>query len=227
MSRIIDVTGIIKNGMWSFGELFPKFEIVQRSGVNPGFGDYHYTEFVGMHSQVGTYLETPAHFLGNDKSFLINDIPLEKLMDVGCVVLKAPKNVDDLSKKAAVTKEDLLACPNFNEIQPGDCIAVYSGWEKYWLSDEVFYPRSPYFTFDAMQLIISKKPSILATDTPAWDNYDDPSGFFADFYAAGILMLTPLVNLNQVTKPRVKITALPLRFDGVNASACRAVIIED
>jgi len=227
MSRIIDVTGIIKNGMWSFGSLFPKFEIIQRSGVNPGFGEYHYTEFQGMHSQVGTYLETPAHFLGMENSFLVDDIPLEKLVDVGCVVLKCPRDTSDLSKKEAVTKEDLLSCPNFDEIQPGDCIAVYFGWDKYWMNDDVFYPCSPYFTYDAMQLIISKNPSILATDTPAWDNYDDPSDFFPDFYAANILMLAPLYNLDEVKKPRVRISVLPLRFDNVSASSCRAFNTED
>ena len=227
MSNIIDVTGVIKNGMWCFDDLYPKLNIVQRTGTAQGFGEYHYTEIEGMHTQVGTYIETPAHFYGHDKSFLINDIPLENLVNVGCVVLKVPKDVSDTNKKIAVTKDDLLTCPNIGEIRPGDCIAVYCGWEKHWMNSEVFFSRSPYFTMDAMQFLISKKPSIMASDTVAWDNFSDPAGFFPDFYAANILMLTPLVNLSEVTKPRVKITALPLRFDDSSSAPCRAIIIED
>ena len=49
--KIIDVTGEIRNGMWTFGSLFPKVTIEERSGVCEGFGDYFYTEFVGMHTK--------------------------------------------------------------------------------------------------------------------------------------------------------------------------------
>lgn len=89
--RIFDVTGKICNGMWSFGPLFPQMRIEERSGVCEGFGDYYYTEFIGMHAQVGTYLETPAHFYGFDQSYLVNDIPLDRLYRVGCTDFANPK----------------------------------------------------------------------------------------------------------------------------------------
>ena len=226
MKTIIDVTGIMRNDMWTYGKLYPKMEIVERIGSAPSVGEYYYTEFVNMHTNVGTMIETPAHFLGNDKSYLVDDIPLEKLVGIGCVVLKVPKDVNNLSKKAAVTKEDLIACPNFNEIQPGDCIAVYTGWEKYWMDDEIYYPCSPYFTLDAVKLIISKKPYMLTTDFPGWEDYANPSGFLPEYYDSDILSVAPLVNLSKVSKPRVKISVLPMRFFGVNAAPCRVFIEE-
>lgn len=226
--KVIDVTGTICNGMWSFGSLFPHPSIEEASGFCEGFGDYFYTEIKGMHAQVGTYLETPAHFYGFENSYLVDDIPVEKLTNVDCVVLKVPKDISDPTVKQVVTLDDLLACENAKYIQPGDCIAVYTGWEKYWMDDEHFFPCSPYFTYDAMKWIISKQPSILATDTPAWENLgDSPEGFFPEFYAANILMLVPLCNLDKVTKPRVKLTALPLKVKGVAASPVRAVIVEE
>ena len=78
-----------------------------------------------------------------------------------------------------------------------------------------------------MGWIISKKPSILATDTPSWENLQDPQGFFPDFYAAGILMLAPLAGLGKVEKPKVRLTALPLKVEGVAASPCRVIVKED
>ena len=225
--NVIDVTGVIRNGMWSFGSLFPKPAIEPASGYCEGFGEYFYTEIRGMHAQVGTYLETPAHFFGFANSFLVDDIPVSSLVDVGCVVLKVKKDVSDPNVQQAITLEDLLACENADQIRPGDCIAVTCGWEAYWMQDDVFFPNSPYFTYDAMKWIIDQKPSILATDTPAWENLKNPQGFFPEFYRANILMLVPLTNLGKVTKPRCRITALPLRVEGVAASPCRAVIVED
>ncbi|MEG1514932.1 MAG: cyclase family protein [Clostridia bacterium] len=225
--KVIDVTGLICNDMWSFGSLFPQPRIEEASGFCEGFGDYFYTEIKGMHTQVGTYLETPAHFYGFDRSFLIDDIPVSRLTNVGCVVLKVPKDVSDPTVHHAITKNDLLACSNAGAICPGDCIVVATGWDAHWMDDRNFFPNSPYFTYDAMMWIIAQKPSILATDTPAWENLKQPQGFFPAFYEAGILMLAPLTNLGAVTQRRVTMTALPLRVQGVAASPCRVVIVED
>lgn len=49
-----------------------------------------------------------------------------------------------------------------------------------------------------MKWIIDRKPSILATDTPAWENLHEPGGFFPEFYAADILMLAPLCGVSAV-----------------------------
>ncbi len=225
--RVIDATGVIRNGMWSFGSLFPQPRIEKASGFCEGFGEYFYTEIKGMHAQVGTYLETPAHFYGFDKSYLVDDIPLDRLVDVGCVVLKVDKDLSDPGVKHKITLNDLLACEHAGQIRTGDCIAVCCGWDRHWMDDGVFFPNSPYFSYDAMKWIVDRKPSILATDTPSWENLKDPQGFFPMFYEADILMLAPLINLGEVTKPRVRLTALPLRVEGVAASPCRTVIMED
>ena len=225
--KIIDVTGEIRNGMWTFGSLFPKVTIEERSGVCEGFGDYFYTEFVGMHAQVGTYLETPAHFYGFENSYLVEDIPLERLYNVDCVVLKVPKDVSDPNAHIAITKEELLRAAEGVEIRPGDCIIVAVGWDRYWMDDEHFFPNSPYFTYDAMKWIIDQRPSILATDTPAWENLSDPGGFFPEFYAADILMLAPLYGLGQASNGRGKITILPLKVAGCAAAPCRVVLTQD
>jgi len=224
--NIIDVTGPIRNGMWSMGELFPKPEVIRQSGYCEGFGEYFYTEIRGFHAQLGTYLETPAHFFGFEKSFFVDDIPLEKLVNLGCVVLHVNKDVSDPSVHHAITKDDLLSCGNAGEIKPGDCVVVATGWDRHWMDDAHFFSRSPYFTYDAMKWLIEKKPSIIASDTPAWENLSDPQGFFPEFYANNILMLAPLVNLSQVTAPRCAITILPLPIEEVAAAPVRAIVTE-
>lgn len=225
--KIIDVTGKVCNGMWTFGDLFPKLTIEEHSGVCPGFGDYYYTEFCGMHAQTGTYIETPAHWFGFENSYLVKDIPLEKLYEHDCIVLKPEVDTADPSKKSPITLEALEKAAEGVEIRPDDVIVVATGWEKYWMDDAHFFDKSPYFTDDAMHWIIDKKPFMLATDTPAWDNYENPAGYMGDFYDGNILMMVPLVNMDQVTQKRVKITVMPLKADDGAAAPVRTVIIED
>jgi arylformamidase len=225
--KVIDITGPLVNGMWTFGQEFPLLNITKKSGRSEGFGEYFYTVIDGLHALSGTYIETPAHSLGYDKSFLINDVPVEKLTNVDCVVLYVEKDISDPSKKIQITLEDLKKCPNSEYICPGDAIIVGCGWDKYWMDDIHFNSCSPYFTYDAMMWLINKKPSILGTDTPSWEDLDDPAGFFPSFYAENILMLAPTANLKAITKPRVKLTVLPIKIENSCAAPCRAVIIED
>jgi kynurenine formamidase len=105
-------------------------------------------------------------------------------------------------------------------------ILVGTGWGKHW-SENFYLDKSPYFTYEAMKWLISKKPVLLGTDFPRWENLKKPEGFFNEFYSADILMLAPCVNLEKITKTKVKLTALPLRIPGTSSIPCRAVVIED
>ena len=61
MAKVIDITGIINNGMWNYDAPFPEINIKQLPPV-PWCGNRIIGAeiFEGMHSQTGTYLETPA-----------------------------------------------------------------------------------------------------------------------------------------------------------------------
>lgn len=226
MSRVIDITGIMQEGMWNYEPPFPKFKIKPLPKVPWVEGDVFCEIFEGMHSQTGTYLETPAHFFGNDKCYLLIDVPVEKLLNIDCVVLNIePKNPDNRSGRSKITVEDLEKSSNSKYIKEGDAILVGNYWGKYWM-DPRFLDNSPYFSYDAMMWLIGKKPFILGSDIARWENLDKPEGFFSEFYKADILMLAPCVNLEKVTQPRVKLTVLPLKIPGTSSTPCRAVIIE-
>ncbi|HBR02542.1 MAG TPA: hypothetical protein DD738_08020 [Ruminiclostridium sp.] len=227
MTKIIDITGIMQEGMWNYEPPFPKFKVKSLPEVSWVDKDVFCEIFEGMHSQTGTYLETPAHYYGNNKSYLLIDVPVEKLVDIDCVVLNVePKNPENKPGRVPITVEDLEKCSNVNCIKEGDAILVGSGWGKYWL-DEGYLLNSPYFTYDAMMWLIDKKPFILGSDFARWENLEKPEGFFSEFYAANILMIGPCIDLEKVTKPRVKMTVLPLKISGTSCTPCRAIIVED
>lgn len=227
MANVIDITGIIKEGMWNYDPPFPKFKLMPLPKVPWVDKDVYCEIFEGLHSQTGTYLETPAHYYGNDKTYLLIDVPVEKLINVDCVVLNLDsRKAKNKSGRISITAADLECCKNASYINEGDAILVATGWDKYWM-DEKYLNDSPFFTYDAMMWLINKDPFILGSDFARWENLEKPEKFFPEFYKADILMIGPCVDLEKVTKPRVKLTVLPLKIKGTSCTPCRAVIIEE
>lgn len=148
MQKYIDVTGLIQDGMWNYEPPFPSISIKPLPPV-PWVEQPVYCEiFEGMHSQTGTYLETPAHFYGMDseESYLLADVELERIMEVPCVVLNLgllEKSPD--GSRHGITVNELESCLNAKDICEGDAILVGTGWGRYWM-DPDYLNTSPYFT---------------------------------------------------------------------------------
>ena len=228
MSKIIDITGTIDRGMWNYDPPYTDIEIKPLPPLEWLGGKTVGAElFVGMHSQTGTYLETPAHFYGNGNSIALIDVPVEKLVDIPCVVLNLGMwDMDPSAGRPAITVEHLEGCFNAKDIREGDAILVGTGWGRYWFHpDNLKY--APYFTKDAMEWLIAKKPFIIGGDSARWDNLEVPQNFFEDFYSAGILMADPFVNLEQCTAARCRLTILPIKVPITSCAPARAIIIED
>ena len=227
--KIIDITGVIEEGMWNYEPPFPTLNIKPLPPVPWVKGPVYCEIFEGLHSQTGTYLETPAHFYGNDNpcTYLLIDVPPEKMVDVPCVVLNLPVcDMPEDGKRHGITVEELEACPNAKDIREGDAILVGTGWGRYWMHPN-YLNGSPYFTKEAMEWLIAKKPSILGGDSARWENLEKPEGFFEEFYAADILMAGPMVNLEAVTAPRCKLTCLPIKAVRTSCAPARAIIVEE
>ena len=193
--KVIDITGVLYNGMWNYEPPFPTLAIRPLPEVEWVETKVYCDIFDGIHSQSGTYLETPAHLLG-DKSY-----PLEE--------------------RCAITREMLER----ENIEEGKALLISCNWGRHW-RDSRYLSASPYFTYEAMEYIVSKKPPLLGTDFARWENLDAPEGFFPMFYDANILMLAPCVNLEKIEKKNVSLTALPLNIEKTCCAPCRAFVKE-
>ncbi len=214
----IDLTGTLYSGMWNYEPPFPALGIRPLPPV-PWVDGYVGCEiFDGLHSQTGTYLETPAHVLG-DASYPLIDVSLDRICDVPAVVLHLPF----LGENMAVTPALLKECDAFHRIQPGDAVLVSCDYGRKWF-DADYLSASPYFTRAAMLQLIAKRPSILSSDFPRWDNLANPQSFFGDFYAADILMLAPVINLESCPAMGGRLTALPLKAEKTSCAPCRAIL---
>jgi len=220
---VVDLTGEIKDNMWNYEEPFPRFLLKPLPKV-PWVETQVYCEtFDGLHSQTGTYLETPAHFFGNDNCYLLADVPIYKLYRRPCHLLMLDMALF-ANKKAriAITREMLERAADGISIMPGDAMVIGTGWGRYW--DETFYlDLSPYFTYDAMKWLIEKKPFLLGSDFPRWENLEKPEGFFKEFYEADILMLAPCIHAEEIKSRKFLLTVLPINIPGTSCAPCRAI----
>jgi len=216
---ITDITGRIYNGMWNYGIPFPTFN---KKPINqPDWVPYKVVAdiFDGLHSQTGTYFETPGHFPSAGFTYCVDDIPFEQLIDIPVHVLHLPRQYPT-SHRSPITKED-IEIAIIGQIPPGEALLINAGWGKFWHAD--FYLESPYFSYDAFMLLLELKPRLLGTDFPRWENLEHMQHIFPPFYAQDIWMLAPVVNLDRI-EAKGLLSVLPLPVSQSCCVPCRAFI---
>ena len=213
------MTGMIENGMWEYGEPYPKVEITQVSSVDD---EVTYAEYkVNAHkitfsSSSATYVQSSAEMFRGKPT--IERIPLEKLI-LTTAVMKIPKE-----PKGVITIEDLEKTKV--DVKKGEGLIVATGWEKYW-NKKNFVEDSPHFTPASMDWVLNKGVSLLAGDMTIYDDYYQPTGLLKSLFSRDVLVVAPLVNLDKITKPSIKLIALPLKVKGVSGCPCRVIAIEE
>jgi kynurenine formamidase len=153
----------------------------------------------------------------------IDQVPLARCYQIDALTLWVPKQGDQ-----AITVEDLTQAlaKSGETFRPGDALLVGTGWDKHWHQPD-FVTHPPYFTASAIDWVLEHQASLLGGDTPRYDSPSNPQNFFPKFFQHDILLLAPVVNLDQVRQPRGKLTALPLPIQGACASPVRALWIEE
>ncbi len=217
--KYIDLTGTIENGMWEYGEPFPPVEITPVSSLDDSgaYADYKVnTHRISFSSSSATYVQTSAEMLPSKPT--VEQIPIDRLI-LDCSVVKIPKG-----PREKITVENLeRAKLNINK---GDALIIATGWEKYWNSDN-FVKDSPHFTPESMEMVLDTGISLLAGDMTIYDDYYSPTGLLKNLFERDVLIAAPLVNLNKISKSRIRLFALPLKVRGVSGCPCRAIAVED
>ena len=224
--KLIDASGPIYEGMWSYGPPFPHFKLVELE--NPDWVEFtaHSQAFDGFNMLTGTYIDGPAHALGLKKAPALHTIPLEKMFNVDAYVLKFElEKLGKEGKRPYITLEDINMAEK-ETIPKGANIIFATGWGNHWDKPD-FLAHDWFLKKDAAEYIVSKKPFILAMDTPSLDNVDNEQGLWPLIYGNGIYIVAPLVNLDKIIKFRVKLFISPLKILNTTGLPCRVVIIEE
>ena len=163
--KIIDASGPIYEGMWSYGKPFPKFRLVELKEPDwvKGFHPKQQA-FAGFHMLTGSYISCPAHAFGIKKAYAAHEVPLEKIFDVFAYVLKFDLN--HLSKEGNrpfISLNDIQKAEK-EEIPEGAPILFGTGWGQHWDKPD-FLSHAWFFKRDAIEYIVAKKSVMLGGDT--------------------------------------------------------------
>jgi arylformamidase len=214
--RLVDITGPLENGMWRYPDPYPEVRL-EEIPVPEWIPYPTYSWVFTLGSQSGTYLETAAHMFRGALS--IDQVPLERLVLETAVI-----QLREVGANEAITADELEGAQV--DVRPGDALLVATGWGSRWHAPD-FVENCPYFTREAMEWVFQREVSLMGADMPRFDSWRTPQLFFAEFFQRDILLLAPLVNLRAITRPRVRLIALPLKVVGACGSPCRAIVIEE
>ena len=221
--KIIDISGPIYNGMW----MYPGLTNINITRQQKMFHDDPYVTdtFEGMNEHTGTYIETPGMWVRH-KDVSLGTIPLERLFMVDAYVLQIQEQtLGTMDGRPYISLADIKKAQK-EEIPEGASILVGTGHGRNWDNKETFLAKSWYFKADAFDYFVEKKLNLVGGDSPSWENYTHSEGNFGSFYDAGIILLAPCVNLEKITKYKVKLAVLPLNIPEAKVVPVRAVVVE-
>lgn len=212
--NVIDLSGPIAAGMWSYGPPLPEVEVrpvasLEREGWNG--------HALSLHTLSGTYIEAADHvFPGRER---VSDLPLTRFI-AGAVVAQ----LGEKSPLEPVTARDLKRA--VSDDPRGGALLVATGWDAMW-GLPGFVDRCPYFLSETMDWVIQSGARLLGVDVPCvQDPRHDDGELVRAFFAEERLLLAPIVNLRRVRSGRHTLVALPLNIPGVCGTPVRAVLIE-
>ena len=151
---------------------------------------------------------------------------MEKIDQVGldrsflsAVVLKIPRHG---GQKVTAADLDEATSAADQVIHSGEALLIATGHDGF---DPKQSSDSPHFSYDAIEWVVEHKPAILGSDMSAWQDPADAPPFFPMFLASGVLLLAPLVNLSQISTPRIKLIVLALKIRNACAAPSRVIAV--
>jgi kynurenine formamidase len=226
MSRIIDLSGPLYNGMWSYNALstlgtrLTDFHVEQIAALpNQGFEAFDYA----LSSITGTYLENAGHMLAGIPP--LHSVDLSNFIRPAVVCHVPAKGPDEV-----IHGSELAAhCP---ALQPGDALLIECGWGVRWESPD-YVVHGPGFHHDCLPWFLDQPFSMLGVDVPCIetarsrpDGTEAAGNMLTPLFERGLLLLAPLVNLETIKSERGELIALPLNIRGVSGAPCRAIFRE-
>jgi arylformamidase len=227
MIRIIDLSGPLYPGIWSYNVLpglgvrLPEFCVEQTATrQQQGFEAFA----LSLSTVTGTYIETGGHMLPDMPD--LSDLDPAAFVRPAVVCHVPPKEPEGLIRRA-----DLVAhCPPLRE---GDALLIECGWGRQWRQPG-YVTQCPGYHVDCLDWLLAQPFSILGVDVPCIetarsrpDGAEEAGNMLLPLFGRGMLLLGPLVNLEQVDSPRGTLVALPLAVEQVSGAPCRAIFIED
>lgn len=193
MNKYIDLTHTYTDNMPVYpGD--PCSRLYQSSYISQnGFSD-HKIEGC-MH--VGTHMDAPLHMVEN--GLYISDFPVEKFHGRGVLIDARERDIIDVK-----LVKDL-------DIQVGDVVLVWTGWDKKFRTDE-YYKSWPVMTVEFSRFLVEKKIALIGMDTPGPD-MDEAFPSHKIFLPNKVLIVENMTGIEQLANQKnFHVHAYPAKY---------------
>ena len=223
---LIDLSGPIYTGMWTYGPPFPEFKLVDIE--EPEWVESFSPKsqaFEGFYMLTGNYIDGPSHAFGLEKEKPMHELPLEKIFGVDAYVYKF--NLEEMPKegKRPYVTMELVKKAELEPVPDEAPILLTTGWGSHWDKPD-YLPEAWFLKKDVAEYFATKRPILLGFDTPYADNLENEQGNWLIIYGAGITLLGPLINTEKITKFKVKLYVAPLNILNTTGLPVRTIIEE-
>jgi kynurenine formamidase len=222
--RIVDLSHPIHDGMVTYPGI-PAPVI----GAHLTFDESaaHYaagTEFsigtISMAANTGTYLDTPAHRYRDGED--LAGLSLERMVDLDGVVVRARQRPSAGGR--AIEASDLSSALDGVQLA-GRAILIETGHSDHWGTPGYFVDH-PYLTDDAVEFLVSAKPSLVGIDSLNIDStHTGRRPAHSWLLAARIPVVEHMTSLDQLPDSGFRFTAAPPAVQGMGTFPVRAFAV--
>lgn len=178
---------------------------------------YRY-DILKTHSHVGTHVEVGAHFYEDGKT--ITEYPLERFHGPGILF-----SIKDIK----VTEETCIKTLG-SKIQDEDIIIIRNDTgikltkQQIYMGDE---SKLPIITLEAAHWLAKYKPKLIVLDFIRFgETIDEIRQFHDILMSQGTNLVEFVDNLDKITQERFYVMSLPIKFQSLDSSFCRAIVIQ-
>lgn len=208
--KYIDVTLTYEPGMR--GVEFGQAKILKKDGWN--------AKTLHLYSHAGTHIDAPVHFEVNEKT-------IDKMEPGRFFVVCYVVDLQGIQPKTEIKISDLGKVKN--KVQKGEGLIFRTGWSK--LANNPFYRESlPGIGEELALWCVEKGVALIGVEPPSVADVNDLkklTEIHRILLGGDVIIVEGLANLDQITKPKVHLIALPLKIKDGDGAPCRAIVIED
>ena len=220
MSELIDLTLTLGSERIS---LVPGLVGVETSSIQTHATHARSNQKLCLATHIGTHVDAPFHFV--DGATTVENMPLDKyagpaiLLDLRSVAKgQSPLLVSELTDAGA------------NPASVKDQIIIlFTGWAEAESGGPRFYGHGPYLSTDGAAYLAECGANAVAVDFPIDKHPETPETTIKDFPVHRLLLgqniplIENLINLDKLVGKEFELWALPLKLQGGDGAATRAV----
>lgn len=172
-----------------------------------------------IYSHVGTHMDAPLHFEVADQT--IDEIPVERFITEAWVV-----KLTHLTPSSLITVTDME--PIAHKIEKGESLILQTGWSKK-VHTDAYRNELPRISRELALWMGEKRVGLLAVEPPSVadvNNIEEVTEIHTILMKNDIIIVEGLTNLDQLSKEKVTLVALPLKVEKGDGAPARVIAME-